>query len=86
MRMTTPMRRALIVATTACSALAVVGTTLAGGVADPPAPRPTPLSPAIIAKHGLTGYPANVIDALARAYETTEAPTVFYRSAGGRYG
>ena len=80
------MRRALIVAATACSALAVVGTTLAGGVADPPAPRPTPLSPTIIAKHRLTGYPANVIDALTRAYETTEAPTVFYRSAGGRYG
>jgi hypothetical protein len=85
MRITTPMRRALIVAAMACSAMAVVGTTLAAG-ADPPAPRPTPLSPAIIAKHGLTGYPANVIDALARAYETTEAPTVFYRSAGGRYG
>jgi hypothetical protein len=79
------MRRALIVAATACSALAVVGTTL-GGVADPPAPRPTSLTPSIIAKHGLTGYPANVIDALARAYETTEAPTVFYRSAGGRHG
>jgi hypothetical protein len=78
------MRRALIVAATACCALAVVGTTLAAGGADPP--RPTPLSSAIIAKHGLAGYPAYVIDALARAYETTEAPTVFYRSAGGRYG
>ena len=79
------MRRALIVAATACSALAVVGTTLAG-VSDPPAPRPTPMSPSIIAKHGLTGYPAKVIEALARAYETTEAPTVFHRTAGGRYG
>jgi hypothetical protein len=81
----TPMRRALIVAATACLALSAVGTTLAGGVADPP--KPNPLTAETIAKHGLTGYPQFVLDALAGAYDTPEAPTLFRRGAGGtKYG
>jgi hypothetical protein len=75
------MRRALIVAATACIALSAVGTTVA-------APRKAPpVSAKVVASHGLTGYPLYVLDALAEAYATDEAPTQFHRGAGGiKYG
>jgi hypothetical protein len=71
------MRRALIVAATACVALSAVGTTVA-------APRKAPpVSARVIAAHGLTGYPLSVLDALAEAYASDEAPTQFQRGPGG---
>jgi hypothetical protein len=75
------MKRALIVAATACFALLAVGTTVA-------APRKAPpVSAKVIASHGLTGYPVSVRDALAEAYAADEAPTPFHRGPGGiKYG